>query len=87
MKELNSLCSTLTVGQTQTNGYCAALFDSAFRKCVVHSSYKNGSHYSCRKGLWQVGGKDSSYVRGLAYHYFAQYYLDGEYNDLIDAIK
>jgi hypothetical protein len=61
--------------------------EAAFGKCVIKSKCRYGDRYRCVKGLWQVDGGDSTYVRGQAYHYFLQYYLDGEYDELLNPAK
>ena len=38
---------------------------------------------SCPLNLWSETGKHKVSVEIEAMHYFAQYYEDGEYNDLI----
>jgi hypothetical protein len=61
--------------------------DAAFEKCVVKSKSIYGDRYRCAKGMWQVDGSDSTYVRRRAYHYFTQCYLDGKYDDLLNSTK
>lgn len=61
--------------------------DAAFEKCVIKSKCIYGDRYRCVKGLWQVDGDDGFYLRGQAFHYFMQYYLDGEYDDLLNSTK
>lgn len=64
-----------------------AIKEAAFEKCVAKSKCIYGDRYRCVKGLWQVDGSDSAYVRRQAVHYFIQYYLDGEYDDLLNSTK
>jgi hypothetical protein len=64
-----------------------AELDAAFEKCVIKSKCIYGDRYRCVKRLWQVDGNDSGYVRGRAFYYFMQYYLDGEYDDLLNSTK
>jgi hypothetical protein len=54
---------------------------------VIKSKCIYGDRYRCVKRLWQVDGNDSGYVRGRAFYYFMQYYLDGEYDDLLNSTK
>lgn len=61
--------------------------NAAFEKCAIKSKCIYGDRYRCVKWLWQVDGSDSAYVRGQAFHYFMQYYLDGEYDDLLNSTK
>jgi hypothetical protein len=42
---------------------------------------------TCRKGLWMVEGTDQEYVKKQAMHYFVQYWSDGEYDDILDALE
>lgn len=45
----------------------------------VKGDLKDGVHtLECRKGLWSVSGKDSVQVFRDAWHYYTQYYADGE---------
>lgn len=37
----------------------------------------------CKLGLWGVSGSSKEWVRREAFHYWQQYYSDGEYNDLL----
>ena len=41
--------------------------DAAFEKCVIKSKCIYGDRYRCVKGLWQVDGDDSFYLRGQAF--------------------
>jgi hypothetical protein len=42
---------------------------------------------TCKKGLWMVEGADQEYVKSQARHYFIQYWPDGEYDDILDAVE
>jgi hypothetical protein len=42
---------------------------------------------TCKKGLWMVEGTDKEYVGSQAKHYFIQYWSDGEYDDILDAVE
>lgn len=41
----------------------------------------------CKLGLWRVEGKSIQEVEQNAFHYWQQYYADGEYNLLLDTIN
>jgi hypothetical protein len=41
---------------------------------------------TCKKGLWMVEGTDQEYIKNQAKHYFIQYWSDGEYDDILDAM-
>jgi hypothetical protein len=42
---------------------------------------------TCKKGLWMVEGTDREHTLKEAMHYFIQYWSDGEYDDILDAME
>lgn len=46
----------------------------------VEVTYTGGVwYYECPRGLWGVSGEDADKARQEAYHYFVQYWEDGDY--------
>jgi hypothetical protein len=69
--------------QRQTRTVSDALFD----KCVQTVLRKDGTILICCKlGLWSCSGRDHERVKKEARHYFALYYSDGEYADMLSNI-
>lgn len=52
-----------------------------FVKCAEYSEKGGVYSYRCSKGLWGVECRDKHQAIQEAYHYFEQYYSDGEYDD------
>lgn len=55
--------------------------DDLFYKCVRRS--RGGRTVQCRRGLWRVDAQTAEQAEREARHYWAQYYIDGEYNELL----
>ncbi len=55
-----------------------------FDKCVNRTVDPDGTvEFRCRLGLWAVSGMREEWVLDQANHYWSQYLLDGEYNNLL----
>lgn len=69
------------------------IIERDFEKCCIfmhdfyHTTGETAYGIGCKKGLWMVEGTDKEYVRSQAKHYFIQYWSDGEYDDILDAVK
>lgn len=55
--------------------------DIEFKKYTKQTVDEYGYQIECIKGLWAVCGLNKDTVLREAYHYFRQYFTDGEYND------
>jgi hypothetical protein len=64
-----------------------AVSDALFDKCVQTVLRKDGTVLICCKlGLWSCSGRDHEQVKKEARHYFALYYSDGEYDEMLSNI-
>ena len=54
-----------------------------FKKCTVSTAKSGRTSVKCRLGLWSVSAADSDRVYLEAFHYWRQYYSDGEYFDVL----
>lgn len=54
---------------------------------IDHASESHTYKIVCKKGLWIVDGTDLEFVRREAMRYFIQYWSDGEYDDILDAME
>ena len=55
-----------------------------FDKCAETKLVKDGSmQIHCKLGLWSVSGVDKEQVQAEAWHYWRQYYSDGEYSGIL----
>ena len=61
--------------------------EEAFRKCTrrYDGNASLGYEVSCRLGNWSVSGPDKGQVEREAYHYWQQYWQDGDYNELLSS--
>lgn len=53
--------------------------DESFKRNVSRSARAGRYVFKCRKGLWMVSSPDEERAKLEAWHYFLQYYEDGEY--------
>ena len=54
--------------------------EEAFKKYTVTRELEYGIEITCIKGLWSVGSCIKEAAKAEAFHYFCQYYEDGEYD-------
>jgi hypothetical protein len=59
----------------------AGLLHGLFEKCISRS--KDGRSINCRKGLWGVSSNCRHRTEQESFHYWRQYYNDGEYDGLL----
>lgn len=51
--------------------------------CVNEVRKGNKITIECKLGLWSVSGTISGFIYADAFHYWEQYYNDGEYSSII----
>ena len=56
-----------------------------FRKCVKVS--KDGKTIKCKKGLWSVISDCRYKTEQEAFHYWNQYFSDGEYDSMLEKLS
>jgi len=55
-----------------------------FERCATRRKTATGlTEIKCRLGLWYALGGDEKFVEAQALHYWVQYYMDGEYDELL----
>ena len=58
---------------------------SNFEKCVERRLRPDGRlEINCKRGLWGASGLDRHQVEREASHYWHQYAVDGDYNELLN---
>lgn len=55
--------------------------DKAFKANVSHAASGGRHVFRCKKGLWCVDAPAEEDAKREAWHYFRQYYEDGEYDE------
>ena len=58
-----------------------AILHEKFDKCVRVS--RDGRRIQCKLGLWSVDAPTPEMAHQGAWHYWTQYWLDGEYDSLL----
>jgi len=65
-----------------------AFREDRFHDCTGSKLFPDGSlEIHCKLGLWSASGQDREFVEKEARRYWAQYYADGEYDDMLAARK
>ena len=54
-----------------------------FMRCVNIERAEGRLDISCKLGNWGVSGPEDGSIMSEAGHYWAQYYRDGEYDELL----
>lgn len=52
-----------------------------FEKCIERVIKGDSIIIKCKLGLWSVESTNHAQVESEAFHYWQQYYADGEYNN------
>jgi hypothetical protein len=55
-----------------------------FEKCIKRS--RDGKSIDCKLGLWGVISNDWMRTEQEAFHYWRQYFRDGEYDSILPAM-
>ena len=56
-----------------------------FERCIDRKILDDGAlQINCKLGLWGVTSKNHTYAEKEAFHYWIQYYQDGEYVVVLD---
>lgn len=58
-----------------------------FMACIKVKEQQGRTKIDCKLGLWGVNSPDYDQAMREAYHYFSQYYTDGEYERLLKESK
>jgi len=64
---------------TRTASDKAVVCKELFERCVVRKARGRRYEIKCRLGLWGAEGPSREAVEGEAWHYWRQYFEDGEY--------
>ena len=54
-----------------------------YERCIKRKTHGKTYVCTCKLGIWSVEGPDAASVESDAYHYWYQYFIDGEYDKLL----
>ena len=61
--------------------------EKLFGRCTETKLKKDGTvEIHCKLGLWATFGRDRQSVEREARHYWVQYYVDGEYDSILEGL-